>query len=80
MGIADAFEARGQGPAHFIELAPGDAKWGVLEVTARQVRSISLEVERDGDDHALIVPPPTGKKSRELSKNIAVWIQLPKWP
>lgn len=80
VGVAAAFEARGDGPDDFIAEGHGDATWGVLEITVGQVRGLGFEVEQDGEDHALITPLLNASSSRKLSKDLAIWIKPPRWP
>lgn len=82
VGLAAAFAAAQKGPRDLLALADADETWGVLEITVGEIRANGLDVEVDPKDpfHALIKPPPSGGKSRHLSKNVARWILKPRGP
>lgn len=82
VGVARAFEEAGMGPLALLNLEPSASDaWGVLETTVGEVRALGLDAEVDPSDalHALIKPPPSGGKSRKLSKT-ARWVILPPGP
>lgn len=80
--IASYFTDGGLGPLDMLNLGSGDESWGVLEITAGEVRALEgFDVELDEADqsHALIKPCPGPSPSKKLTQ-VARWAHYPRFP
>lgn len=76
VGIASDFQALGKGPEAMLEGELYDDQWGVLAVTAGDVREAGMDVYPDSQDHALLLPKPSSGGSSKLTKRSA-WVVEP---
>lgn len=76
VGIASVFEAQGKGPEAMLEGDEFDDQWGVLAITAGDVREVGMDVHPDSPDHALLLPKPSSSGSSKLTKRSA-WVVEP---